>query len=268
MLQQVELGEGTRYGKVKLSELVTDGRFNRPVSESWVVKIAEDFQSTAFGTIEVASNEDGTYTILDGQTRVGALKRMGVPEDKKCVPAKIHDGLEQSERALTFVTLNASRFVKAYDKYRALLAAKHEETMAIDRLVRSFGLVVTNGKRDSGVSAVAALQKTYRMGEPFGDVLDATLRTLQSAWGDIADAYDGRVIEGLAVYFHESRDASPLEVAKAIVNGPGAPIGLIGQAKLIAGGQRMSVPRAIAYVLEHRLMKRKQSRPRKVAKGA
>lgn len=246
-----------RYRTVRLDELVTDGRFNRPVSEQHVHKIMNDFKVEAFGSIILWERDPGEFVILDGQHRVEAVRKLGVPEGTKCIPSVVHSDLTLSLASQLFVLLNQSKLVAAYDKFHALLTAGDLETSSINQIVRSQGLTVGPGAKDGCISAVAALRRVYGLGEPEGAVLALTLATLKQAWDFNSDAYRSALLRGLGLFFHEHREMEPDFVAVKLINGPGAPINLLGWAKGLAGTQRMPLDKAIAQIMETRVVNRK-----------
>jgi hypothetical protein len=254
--QSAPLGEG-HYRTVRLNELVTDGRFNRPVRNTKVEEILSDFNIQALGTIKLWERDNGELVIIDGQHRVEALRRKGVPEGVKCIPAIVYRGT-LGHIARLFVQFNNTKQVSAYDKYHALLTAGDVQTRAIDQTVRTQELIVGPSTADGTLSCVDAVRKVFCMGEPEGAVLGKTLAALVSAWGPTSEAYRSPIVRGVGRYFHEHRETDPEELAEALVRGPGAPINLIGWAKTIAGQQRMPLEKAIAEVIENRVMKRKK----------
>lgn len=258
MTSLAAIGEG-RYQKVRLDDLITDGRFNRLVRQSHVERIASDFTPAAFGVIELWQREDGTLVILDGQHRCAMLRLLGYPADVKCAPALVHAGLTLDQAAELFVKLNASKLVNAYDRFHALLTATHTRTCDIDRIVRASGLRVSAGKTDGTISAVDALDKVYGLGEPEGAVLAKALRALGGAWGEASEAFASPILRGVALYFHQHRDSDPDALATALVRGPGAPINLVGWAKVLVGSQRMHMDEAIATTIEKRVMVTRRS---------
>lgn len=255
--QPAPLGDA-KYRTVRLNELVTDGRFNRPVRNSKVEEILSDFNIKALGTIKLWQRENGELVIIDGQHRVEALRRKGVPEDVKCIPSVVHEGGSLAHIAQLFVQYNNTKQVSAYDKYHALLTAGDPQTTAIDHTVRTHELIIGPSTADGTLSCVDGVRKVFGMGEPEGAVLGKTLATLVAAWGAASEAYRSSIVRGVGRYFHENRETDPDVLADALVRGPGAPINLIGWAKTIAGQQRMPLEKAIAEVIENRVMKRKK----------
>jgi hypothetical protein len=245
-----------QYRTVKLADLVTDGRFNRPVSSNAVNRILGNFNAQAFGTIRLWERNDGALVILDGQHRVEAARQFGVPEDAKCIPAIVHRGLTLAGAAKLFVQSNATKPVNGFDKYVALRTAGDPETLAIDATVGAHELAVSQGAADGCICCISALRYVFRLGEPEGAILGRSLKALYGAWGPLSEAYKAPIFRGVALYFHEFGEVEPDVLADALVRGPGAPINLIGWAKTIAGTQRMPLDQAIAEVIETRVMKK------------
>jgi hypothetical protein len=258
------IGEG-RFQKVRLDDLITDGRFNRPVRTSHVERLASDFTPAAFGVVEIWKRDDDVLVILDGQHRAELLRMLGYPTNIKCVPALVHEGLTLDMAAELFVKLNASKLVGPWDRFKALLTATHKRTCDIDRIVRSHGLRVGGGKKDGVIAAVTAVEAAYTMGEPEGVVLGKTLAALTAAWGDMSEAYGSALIRGTSLYFHEHRDTDPADLADALMRDPGAPVNVMSRAKTLAGSRRMNLDEAIAITLSKIMeKKRKPRRPKAV----
>jgi uncharacterized protein DUF6551 len=255
-----------RYETVRLRDIITDPRFNRPISDQWVARLVADFDVARLGRIALSRRDDGTLVILDGQHRCRALRDKGVPDDAKVIPADVYEGLGRSAEALLFVHLNQTKHVSSLEKYRALLVAADPETRGIDSVVRAQGLIVNSGGKDGSIGCIDALRRLYNMGEPSGAVLGRTLATLHEAWGDTHEAYGSQLVRGVGLFLNDYRETDPRELANALVRGPGAPINLIGWAKAIAGTHRMAMDKAIAQIIEQRVVKRR-ARPRKVSTG-
>jgi hypothetical protein len=252
-----------RYQTVRLRDLVTEDRFNRPISESWIAELMSTFSAERFGCIELWARDDGTFVILDGQHRTETLRRLGVREDIKCVPAIVHYDLKLDKAAELFVWLNHTKIIGPLNKFKALLTAGHRETTDIDQIVRAQGLTV-GGNQDGRLGCIVALRWLYNLGEPRGAVLARTLATLHGAWATASEAYTQAMVRGVGRYLNKHRDVTPGDLAEALIRGPGAPINLTGWAKAVAGTQRMPLDAAIAMIVEDRVMNRRP-RPRKAA---
>lgn len=253
-----------RFETVRLRELISDPTFNRPLREGWLAKLEAQFDVSRLGRIAVSRREDGSLVLIDGQHRVEVLRRKGVPEDTKVIPADVYSDLSREQEAELFVYLNNTKMVSAYDKFHALRAAGDVETCTINRIVEMQGLRVGIGAKDGVVGCIDALRRLYSTGEPKGAILARTLSTADLAWGTTHEAYSSALLRGIGLYLNSHRDVESNDLAEALVRGPGAPIHLIGWAKGIAGTQRMSMDKAIALVIETRVVNRRR-RPRKVA---
>jgi len=253
-----------RFETVRLADLRTDPEFNRPVSSQWVARLVADFQLSRIGRLAVSRRADGTLVLIDGQHRVAALSQMGVPEGTKCIPADVYEGLSRAEEALLFVHLNNTKHVNSLDKYIALRRAKDPETCAIDQILAAHDLRAAYAKTDGTLGCIDALRRVFNMGEPKGAVLGRTLATIGLSWGPIREAYAASIVRGIGLYLNAHRDIEPKTLADALLHRAGAPLNLLGWAKGIAGIQRMPVDRAIALVIEQRVVNRRH-RPRKAS---
>jgi hypothetical protein len=105
------------------------------------------------------------------------------------------------------------------------------------------------------------------MGEPEGLVLGETLLVLFTAWGEMAEAFQSKLLLGVGIYLHEHRESNPTAVSEALLRTQGAPINLIGAAKQIAGMQRTSLPVAIAKVVDASMRRRPGGKAAKAEKA-
>lgn len=137
-------------------------------------------------------NFDGEhYWILDGWHRVEALKASGWGDQQ--IQCWVYEELTQSEMAETFLRLNDTLTVSAFDKFTKAVQAGHEVECDIDRIVRAQGLHVSRERKNGGVSAVGALKRAYlRAGDA---TLSRTLIMIRDAYGTAG--FDSAVIDGI-----------------------------------------------------------------------
>lgn len=246
-----------KHELVALESLVTDGRFNRPISNSWVNHIISNFKGEAFGSIVVSVRSDGTMVILDGQHRVEALRELGLATERKCIPARVLTGLTTQDESYLVKTLNDDKNFGPYDKFKALLYAGDPETCHINNIVEKIGLRIGSGSRDGVIVSVTTLQRVYRMSEPKGHLLRQTLRVIIRSWGDATDPLRHEIIEGVARFIHEHPEVDEADLTKKLADMPGGCMGLKGRAKVKRGpSPSLSVPAAIALVIEETLRRR------------
>lgn len=249
----------TKHGKVKLSDLITDGRFNRKISQHWVNHIVTNFKGAVFGDIKVSERKDGKFVILDGQHRVEALRQLGFPEGRQIIPAEIHTGLNDSEEAYLTKTYNDNKLFGPFEKFKAMLHAGDPDCRAINSIVEGAGLRIAQGSRDGHISAVTTLHRIYGLSKPQGVVLKDALHIVINAWGTYSDALRRDVLEGLALFLHGHPKAPQEELIKRLSLHPGGPTGLVGRGNVIRGKTPiMSISAAIAEVIDRDVMKKRR----------
>src|SRR4029077_1167046 len=123
--------------QLEVDALIVDHDYQRPVSWPFVRRIAQSFDETLVGTIDVAERHaDVVYAILDGQLRFEAMKLVG----KTTVWASVYKGLSKQAEARFFIHKNRDKKeMHPFYTYRALLAAGDEETVEIEKLVKRLG---------------------------------------------------------------------------------------------------------------------------------
>lgn len=256
----------SKHDKVKLANLITDGRFNREIRANWVNYLVINFKAEAFGEIVVSERVDGKYVIIDGQHRAEMLRQLGFPEDRELIPAEIHTGLSDRDEAYLTKIYNDSKGFGPLDKFKAMLHAGDPECRSIDKIVRTSGLRIASGTRDGVVSAVNTLDRIYRLSKPKGATLKETLQTTTIVWGVHKSAQRRDVLEGLALYLHKHPEVDRNDLIAKLSLFRGGPLGLVSHGHVIQGPQSvMRLPDAIATVIERDVMKKRRGRNLKSA---
>lgn len=189
----------SKYRRVATDEIVVDGRYQRPVEQFRVDKIAEGFDETLFGVIEV-SRRNGKCAVFDGQHRLEAARALGM----KDVPCLVHDGLTPEAEAELFVRLQRERKnINPNDRFKARLFYNDPVALDINRVVTEAGFSIKPNAADAApdvwrIRAVAALERAYHRYGP--DHLYETLDTVRAWWGGDKKSTDGSLIEGVALF--------------------------------------------------------------------
>lgn len=177
-----------RFEVVPLSRLIVDEEYQRPLT-TFVDKIVAKFDPALVGTLIVSGRQHGKYAVVDGQTRMEALRELGMTE----APCLVYVGLTRAQEASLFARLQKERRgIQSYHRFRAALVAEDPQAIAIEQTVADCGYVI--GVEKGEIPAVAALEYAYKRG---GDTLDRTLLVFQSAWGN-EYIPTGDLIRGLA----------------------------------------------------------------------
>lgn len=165
---------------LRVSNLTTDPRYERPLNMAQVKKIAEEFDPDAVGMIYVSERSDGTCVILDGQHRAKALVRMGWED--QMVPCFVYKNMTVEDEARVFRIINEGRRrLNAFDLFRARVTEGDRYAKDINNLLQMEGLRPGTGPGGNTVAAMSALQKVYaRSGR---DIFRSTLHICRNTWG-------------------------------------------------------------------------------------
>lgn len=187
------------YRRIETAKIVADVRYQRPVEEHRVQKIADNFDETLFGVLEV-SRRNGKCAVFDGQHRLEAARLLGM----KDVPCLVHDGLAPEQEAELFVRLQRERKnINPRDRFKARLFFGDPVAIDIDRIATEAGWEIKPNAADAKtdvwrIRAVSALERVYN--QHGAQRLTETLRTLHGWWAGDKKATDGMLIEGMALF--------------------------------------------------------------------
>lgn len=197
---------------------LTVGRLNlaenfRPVTQSRVNKIANNFDPDAVGTIVVSQRSPSDIAVLDGQHRCHAFMKMGW-EDQK-VPCLIHMGLTRADEARIFRELNDNRTKPLpIDLYEARRVEGDPLAKDIDRILEQHDLAIARGAGFGRVQAVSTVVTIFRKaGE---EILDQTLAVLTRAWGNNSTSYQQNVLMGVALLLRRNPKLDKERLAKKL----------------------------------------------------
>ena len=160
---EVNTGEALQTKHVPVEKLNVDTSYQREkLSERIILGIASSFKWSAFRTLLVARRSNGELYVVDGQHRLDAAKRRGI----KSVPCSIFDSTGPEEEAQAFYTcsMRVTR-IPAANQYRALLAAKDPEILAISKMLSGIGLGVSKNGSDNPnlINFPAEVIRTFRV---------------------------------------------------------------------------------------------------------
>lgn len=197
----------------------------RDLNESRVDHLVATFDLEKIGTPTV-NKRDGGYYIIDGQHRVETFRAIGWGDQQ--IQCWVYEELTEQEEAEKFLGLNDYLAVNALAKFRIAVRAGREQECAIDRIVRSQGLVISGDKVPGGIRAVGTLQRVFaRAG---GAVLKQTLATVRDAYGD--SGFESTALDGMALFIQRygSEIDFPTVVSKLKASHGGVH-GLLGKAE-------------------------------------
>lgn len=241
---------GTSTQFIRADHIRIDPESQRALRPTWVRWLAENWNPSKQGIIHVSRRRDAFYAI-DGQHRVFAVRLRNEPE--YLFECKVYEDLDKPEEANIFDGLNTTKQVRLFDKFRVSLLYD-PDAQAIEGMVASVGLKLSDQGEDGNVNAVKALQDVYygrlfRAKDATPWALAKTLRTLTDAWGTNRDAVSGVMIQAVGAIhlrYGDELDAADFARKLARTNGP---IWFVNQGKIRRELTHATVWKAVAEVM-------------------
>ena|GEM_PF-3330843 len=189
-----------------LSQLEVAPEYQRPIRQSWVLKLVREFDPDLVGKIRVAERNDHYY-VIDGQHRLEALKMIFAGEDRRIrCDVQMLESVE--DQARLFVMLSMARIpLTSYDVFRARLSANDPYAHGIVDVLGRYGyeIAFTHGTETMGrCAAFGALDRLY--GTPpaaisrpgtsgrDGGVGGGSPERFDRVFGVICDAYGSEIV--------------------------------------------------------------------------
>lgn len=167
----------------------------RELKPGRVDHIAVNMDLEQLGTPTV-NKRGGHFYILDGQHRVEAFKQwIGEGWELQQLHCWTYDGLSEEEEAETFLKLNDTLSVQAFDKFRIGFNAGRPEEAEISAVVMKAGLTISQSRAEGAIGAVGTLRRVYRR-EGAG-VLARALGMIRDAYG--SPGLEAPVIDGIGL---------------------------------------------------------------------
>lgn len=235
---------------LRVGDLFADPTYQRNLDTERVERMSNEYDRTLLGVLEVSAREDGRYAIIDGQHRWAVIERVsGVDEHLAC---QVHTGLSQEEEARLFLEIDTGRRnLTWWDRWRARRGQGDPSVLAIDEVLKRHRLQVNPAPDDGNIRATKALETIV---DDLGDLqlLDSVLIVLTSAFGRSFDAFDGGIMQGVALVLSHY-DADELDTDRLVLQLRDIPPRQL-RARAIAGREayRGTVPRLCAVVIVER----------------
>lgn len=226
---------------VSLSRMFVDHDYQRPLT-NFVSRIEANFNPALVGALFCSERTSGKIAVIDGQTRMVALERLGFDAWLSLV----YTGLSKADEARIFVLLQTERrSVTSWTRFRGALQAKDPEALAIRSLVESVGLKIGEGQ--GAIKSVAALEYGYRRDE---FTLERTLSVLKAAWPERVP--DAQFIRGLHYFYSKPAHQMDVDDEKLVrrLKAVGPDTLAIRAAHLRASGARVSGSGSTAYMAQ------------------
>jgi hypothetical protein len=215
--------EGRRFSVETLpaNVLDVDPGVQRKLNEGRVARIASDFHEAALGVFVVSARESldpasntikTRYVVLDGQTRLEALRKFtGAPDSKLPVVCQVYHGLSRAQEAEIFLTHNDRAAVRKIDLFRLALVARQDWAIELDQIVSRHGYTASDSVvPERRFTAISTAQRILRLPEG-AEALDRAFEFLARSWGYRVNAASAEAVDGLGLFFHR-HPASELDI--------------------------------------------------------
>ncbi len=165
------------------------------VNQGRVNGIAANMDLEQIGTPTV-NRRGGLYYVLDGMHRVEGYKTwIGDGWEQQQLHCWTYDALNETEEAETFLKLNDTLSVHAFDTFRIGLSANRREETEIAGVVQQVGLTISQSRAEGTIGAVGALRRVYR--REGHTVLERALGIIRDAYG--TPGLESHVIDGIGL---------------------------------------------------------------------
>lgn len=129
-----------------INKLIIDNSYqcsiNSNMSARNIDKIANNFAWSKFSPLIVNDNGNNTYSVIDGQHRLEAVKQI---KEINTVPCYIIPNQTVAQQASDFTEINTNRVcVNFFDLYKARKAALDPDVLRLEDFLQKHDLVVSN----------------------------------------------------------------------------------------------------------------------------
>jgi hypothetical protein len=208
------------YDVVDIDALIIDHAYQRPLSPL-VKTIEHEFDPALIGVLALSERADGKYAVIDGQTRLEAVRRknlayaktgtdpMGRKHDQtyqpiRRLPSLVYYGLQRADEAYLFAKFQTERRrVTPYQRFHAELAAKDKDARAIDKAVAEVGLGLSEKGEQGKINAVTQLERLHAK-DPA--LLREVLFVAAACWSDDPEGIRGEILGGLGQFIRTEKN--------------------------------------------------------------
>lgn len=231
---------------VRPDAVTVDPRVQRPLDPRRVATLVRDFRPEALGVPTVSIREAGDteqIITLDGQTRIAALRELGL--GAKPIQVNAYRCLTIEQEAELFRLLNASKRLSPVDLFRIALTEGDPIAKGADKFLQLYGWTSLGGRTNS-CSAVSTLYNAYEADDL---ALKRALEVLSRAWGPTRQAAQASLLQGSFIWMRRYADPFGVNIdrlAAILAKEPGGPDSYIGRAKGNAKIRGISIPDSVA----------------------
>lgn len=200
---------------VELDQCFVDPTYQRDEQKTLVKRITKDFHPARAGALVLSRRSATSFAIIDGQQRWHAMTNLAKP---RWFGIALSD-LTVEQEADLFAELFNRVSMHSADRYRANLARRDPDSIAINGILEDYGFTV--GKNSSQASVIAAPAALLwiikgcsgsrdKEGPRFPELLSATLEIVKASWPELDSTTKGQIIlKGVAQFLKNSAKLEP-----------------------------------------------------------
>lgn len=183
------------FEKIPIKNLLSNQEYQRALSQSHILKAAENFDLYQINPVKV-SRRNGTNYVFNGQHTIEIIALVSGSRETP-VWCMIYDDLSYEHEADIFA--NQQKYVKSLTPYEIFIAnieAGNDKQLIIRDLVASYGLKIGNTKNVGDVCAVKTLETIFT--QHGYHTLDHVLRLCIATWEGEINSFSGTILRALA----------------------------------------------------------------------
>ena len=188
-------GDKGKIRHVKIEDVCIDYSYQREEIPVQIMKIAKNFNWTAFGMPVLMQRKNGHNYIVDGQQRMLAALKRGI----KHIPCIIFQSTRgASQEAEAFSDLNANRRnISSIDKFKSAVTAKRSPEVDINKWLQEKGFKVDKSHSDKSIRFPNVLIRLWKINEKASK---SSLLTQRTICGD--EALNSSIHRGMWYLYH------------------------------------------------------------------
>lgn len=183
------------FEKIPIKNLLSNQEYQRALSESHILKAAQNFDLYQINPVKV-SRRNGTNYVFNGQHTIEIVALVSGSRETP-VWCMIYDDLSYEHEADIFA--NQQKYVKTLTPYEIFIAnieAGNDKQLIIRDLVASYGLKIGGTKNVGEICAVTTLESIFT--QHGYHTLDHVLRLCIATWEGEINSFSGTILRALA----------------------------------------------------------------------
>jgi len=207
------LKQKTHIVELPISSLDVDPSYQTRPRDRIVNQVANNFSEALLGTLKVSRRPDGSYWIIDGESRRQGLLRKG--DKHRLLRCEVFETAGQRQEALLFAWFNSRRSreqTRLETNFKAYGVAGTDH--GFNKAIEDCGFDLVGGGKGKHLKGSSWVHKAWEL-DGDGASMCKALRALKEAWKGLYQLH-GLTILGVAMLYHSQRKAIDEQVRRAL----------------------------------------------------